>query len=105
MQSTNGQPSGKAVCDTYTKEPEFINPKDYSLTLDFTRNGTNYKSVFTGITEGQSFTIKPGDFDIYGISKQDAYAVVSKKGGYSHFNYIDFNPSTTGDCQNVTFVP
>lgn len=27
--------------------------------------------------------------------------MVSKKGGYSHFNYIDFNPSTMGDCQNV----
>ncbi|WP_148686034.1 hypothetical protein [Candidatus Nitrosocosmicus hydrocola] len=99
--SVNGQPSDRAVCDTYTKDPDFIKPKDYSLTLDITRDGTNSKSTFPGDSEGQIFTITPGEFDVYGELNGDAYTVVGKKGGFSQFNYIDYKPSTQGDCENV----
>jgi hypothetical protein len=99
--STNGFPSDKAVCDTYTKDPDFIQPNDYSLTLDVTRNGTTYKSTFTGSSEGQTFTITPGEFDVYGKLIGDAYTVVGKNGGFSQFNYIDYHPSTNGECKNV----
>ncbi|MDF0681603.1 MAG: hypothetical protein P0116_11630 [Candidatus Nitrosocosmicus sp.] len=99
--SVNGSPSNNAVCDAYSNDPDFIQPNDYSLTLDITRNGTNSKSTFTGSSEGQTFTIAPGEFDVYGKLNGDVYAVVEKKGGYYKNNYIDYNPSTKGDCVNV----
>lgn len=103
--STNGSPSDKAVCDTFTKEPEFIQPKDYSLTLDITRDGANYKSTFPGNSEGQSFTIKPGDFEIKGALHRDAYDVVAKIGAYSQLDGVDLTSSATGDCNIVNLPP
>jgi len=103
--STNGLPNDKAVCDAFTKEPEFIQPKDYSLTLDITRDGTNYKSTFSGESEDQTFTIKPGDFEINGALHRDAYDVVAKIGAYSQLNDVDFAQSTTGECYIVNLPP
>jgi hypothetical protein len=103
--STNGLPNDKAVCDTFTKEPEFIQPKDYSLTLAVERDGTNYRSTFSGDSEDQTITVKPGEFEIDGVLHRDAYDVIAKKGGHSQLNGIDFTFSATGDCTNVDLPP
>lgn len=103
--STNGLPNDQAVCDTFTKEPEFIQPKDYSLTLAVERDGTNYRSTFSGDSEDQTFTIKPGDFEISGVLHRDANDVVAKIGAHSQLDGVDLASSASGDCSLVNMPP
>ncbi len=103
--STNGLPSDKAVCDMFTIEPEFIQPKDYSLILAVARDGASYESTFSGDSEDQTFTIKPGDFEISGVLHRDANDVVAKIGAYSQLNSVNLASSTSGDCNLVNIPP
>lgn len=104
-ESTNGLPSDEAVCYTFAKEPEFIQPKDYSLTLAVVRDSTNYESTFSGDSEDQTFTIKPGDFEISGVLHRDANDVVAKIGAYSQLDGVDIVSSVSGDCNLVSMPP